>query len=783
MSGTSNNDDAEQVYNQIDDSQFSRDEIPESDGQDDVETVGDVVRGETDQETTKAEGMGKLPNQVDVPVNVLEDERQPGDDYVIGVGGGTAVAAAHEESIARGVGAEFGRVWASEIMLINKDAHGPTSLQEGSFTDNRLAAIEVPDGQTKTGLDRIAAREGYTTHIREMRYEPTVVGGIVDDRQREEMLERHQRLVETNRTAVTNMSVGKWTTPTIGRYAPDDVKEQARRDAPGHRAFGAAHTEGQPAPVDTRWTADANRDRPARRADEVRQPLLLSREVATPPMPMDPDGAIDKLTVDIFEMVATSLTERFGVGRVDSPEPEASDVFDADLPPAVRPYREQTPDTMEQFDNDIMARLGISIASIRRRVQEHYPDDPDDEMRAQLRTIETVQQEVFYQDDNPLGAIQRDWPAATTRAAVTRVVTPDADNIEQVVYVEPLAPNDTITEAKAEFAKVTIWSASDLDIDELAVGDIVHLKNVKPGRYGNVLTLGVTSDSYVDIIDKRPAPTRDSDADVSADADYPGQDLSVLEDNPSVDIDYSEGPPSLHNTRLRLPEECAVTGDLDWRKNGAEYNKELAHKDPVHTIVEWQFRKSSVPQKYLQTERFTPVARTIPGEEAPSTKPSVPEGGDYVPKSEADIEAFRADLNEATDVEFTVADEWSQETILEAPVADERDIRLRIYTTVVGEHTVPAGERRVLITIENIETHAIGQVDRFNRTGDWLARVMETVQSLVEASTEAADTDDAGRNSADTDPSGEPTPPQDLPRGDDTDEDIVDLFVDGEESE
>jgi hypothetical protein len=77
---------------------------------------------------------------------------------------------------------------------------------------------------------------------------------------------------------------------------------------------------------------------------------------------------------------------------------------------------------------------------------------------------------------------------------VERLIDADHLSIDQVVYVSDVSPHVDGAATGSEFAKLTIWRRSNLDIT-LVEADIVLASNVKPGEYRRQLTLAATSDS------------------------------------------------------------------------------------------------------------------------------------------------------------------------------------------------------------------------------------------------------------------------------------------------
>jgi hypothetical protein len=111
-----------------------------------------------------------------------------------------------------------------------------------------------------------------------------------------------------------------------------------------------------------------------------------------------------------------------------------------------------------------------------------------------LSTVITASRALFHNGSRPLDEIEPFWPVATARVRVERLIDADHPRIDQVAYVSAVSPRVDGTSTGSEFAKLTIWRRSNLDIT-LVEGDIVLASNIKPGQYRRQLTLAATSDS------------------------------------------------------------------------------------------------------------------------------------------------------------------------------------------------------------------------------------------------------------------------------------------------
>ncbi|MFT4882976.1 MAG: hypothetical protein ACI8U4_000474 [Natronomonas sp.] len=543
-----------------------------------------------------------------------------------------------------------------------------------------------PDGQTKAGVERIAGREGELRDIHKKFYLPATEGGeFVIPRKRAEIEQREADRTARHREELSRQDHAAAIKPAFDYFADEDTRQQAREDAvEPHHDFHPNHLESASELVACRW---------ADRTNGERTPVF--RGSISGPDPVEDDWQDDllmELTMELMDSVADSAA------------------FE-DLSMSVRDVKAAVKDALEATD------------------------------RNPTGAIIKASEELFHDGSQSLADIEPWWTGATARVRVEELYTPnDPTTTQQVGRVTDVAPTINRTSTGPESAKLTIWNRSDVDVT-LAEGDIVELANVKPGRFGDQLTLAATSDTTVYRLHRGdgPAPTR-TDA-LRGDGEATPQSLDVLESNSTVSIDYSEGPKPLSAIRFRRPERTAVIGDLGWNESAAVHGSE-AHRDPVMSEMTWVFPSSAVPEWFeADDEHVEPMFRQMDADEAvigedPFSAAEL--AGDYeaIPsaKMKAVIDLFPDNFERAHSVR-------SHEHVFQTVTQD--DMAVRIYSSVVGQWARPNGESRIVVTIEDLTTGDVEVVDRLNRTEGWPKRLAAATRKAVTKTTTNEHDDEA----------------------------------------
>lgn len=457
------------VYNDLEDDQWSRTGRPETPAVADVMEVppvdSDSAAGDGERGTPEAGGT-RIPvdspaaSDVYVPMETI-GELETG-DVVVASSAQFNGDATNDGKTSAGIGTEFGP-WGREYIVVNTDSVGaPRPEATSSIRGDSWSALERPDGQTRAGVERIAAREAELKRLHERYYVPATDGGLIDEQKRDDITSRVAERAHESRAALCRMDHETRYEVPFDFYEDTLEKQQARQQAPRHRPFGAGHL-----------TSDHRGVEAARYADTRRQATTpIAKSVPEPVRPVfDPDAdVVEELTLRI--LAEFDQSDRFAANG-EPPDAAASRL---DVPISVGPRR------------------------VRRVVQRLYRQYGD-----RLSTLLAANRELFHTGSQPLNEITPDWWGATAFVQVERLIHAPHPSIQQVAHVSDIAPGVDETSTGSEHAKLTIWDRSGLDT-HLAEGDIILASNVTPGQYRRQLTLAATSDTTITHLHRGDGP-------------------------------------------------------------------------------------------------------------------------------------------------------------------------------------------------------------------------------------------------------------------------------------
>jgi hypothetical protein len=660
---------SEDTYANVDESQWNK--KPAQSEAAETNTDAEPMVTEASDEMTPDEGgtivQAETPQGTDVTVQMNATGRTERGDIVVRSAGQMNAGAANDGKTEDGIGQEFG-VWGQEFVAID-DTY----------------VLPRPDGQTKAGVERIAAREGELRDIHQRFYVPATEGGeFVIPRKRAEIEQRETDRTQRHREELSRQDHAAAIKPAFDYFDDEDTRQQARDDAvEPHHDFHPDHLETASILTTSRWADRTNGER----TPVIRGPI-------TEPDPVEDDWNDDllmELTMELMDSVADS----------------------------------------EAFED-----LSMSVHDVKAVVK----DALEATGRKPTSAIIKASEELFHDSSQSLAEIEPWWTGATARVRVEELYDPnDPATTQQVGRVTDVAPTINRTSTGPESAKLTIWNRSDVDA-QLAEGDIVELANVKPGKFGDQLTLAVTSDTSVYRLHRGDGPSvgrTDALNDDSTEASP--QSLEALEDNQTVDIDYSEGPPALAVTRYRRPERTAITEDLGWNESAAVAGTE-AHRDPVMTELTWVFPSSAVPEWFEgDNEHVEPMLRQMDAEDAvvgenPFSEAALAGQYEAIPsgKMKAVIDLFDGAFERAQTVR-------SHEHVYERRMGES--VAVRIYSSVVGQWARPNGGSRIVVTIEDLEAGDVEVVSKINRTEGWPKRLAAATREAVSNPMSDEDTD------------------------------------------
>jgi len=695
MSGNTTTDDGRTVYDQMDD------EWTESPAKQEAEHTPIVDDGDTDSDSNVAVTDGESHPQAaqeKVPVHSppgqdispemtiiqADEDLRPGDDVVVALGGNVA-GTVNDAKTATGVGQEFGAGWGQGYM-------------EMVYAGDCLA-LQRPDGQTQVGRERMAGREQELATIRQQTYYAATEGtDFVIDAKRESIERRETRRAQQSRETLRGfIGAERRVSPAFNRF-DDDQRAQAKSDAMKHRVYHPRHLEdlGVTPGLQKRVSADPTDDETDRTygwdrwADDTARRMTPAQTVESPAPPIDPDDDELFRIIDSF----LQLNARYGDADADDSamDPTAGRV-------ALPAYQD----------------LNLQMRDVHRalRVARREAD-------TRLKKMMTMTETLFHAETYPFEEISPDWPAVTTKGRVIEAFDPAHKSQSQVVRVEDIHPT------KDDTAKVTVWKASQIETD-MEEGDIVRLSNVRPSIYvtgGDAqLTLAVLSDSSIDRLHRAhtevPDPTTGTGRTESIEWCGTPQNLAALETTSGSSIDYEEsGVPPLSVKRYRRPELTYIK-DLGWDETCYVDGSE-ANRNPMNTVAGEVHRVQDMPTAQVTLDM---VRNRFPETDG--------HWGDADPETEGvaiNRREFALELA-TSDWDFERLEAHQAEAVFQLEVAPH--LAIRVYSTVVGQWTVPETDADIEITFADAEAGAEITIDRIPRDAEWKTNLHTAVAAVL----------------------------------------------------
>lgn len=635
----------------------------------------------------------------DEPLAVADDEREPEPEAeATPEEGGTIVQAETPQGTDVAVALEtVGRTETGDVVVgsaaaLNSGAANDAKTEDGIGQEfgvwgegakeyihiKQGHVLPVPDGSSKVGIERIAGRERELQDIHDRYYGAATEGGeFVIPSKRREIAERLTERAEESRDAVQRRDMGQDIQLAFDRYDDEAIREQARADTEEpHRTYHSRHLERSVRRQPDRW-ADETRDAPTPLVDPSEVPDTSDRE----PSEWAGTDRLDELTMEVADRV------------LDTPAGDA---------------------------------LGLSIRDVREQTKRALEDSGGDALGALLAAA----RDLFHPQTQPLTQVEPWWTSASVRVRVEELYVPHSSSQRQVAKVSDVAPTVEGTSIDAEHAKVTIWKRSDVDAT-LAEGDIVELRNVKPGKYGKQLTLAVTSDTSVIRRHRGDGPktTWWDGLEISAPSRPEGEPPEAFQELPTGQLTLP---------RYRQPHELGITEELGWDESvAAQGASTRKHRDTGHEYIEWVFDPATVPDWFAEREHVVHLARRRAATEAvtsPDEFDAPAEGaqasGDT---SEAIPRAKMVEVIRLFNGEWEVADHLpTSELVVQAPIPEAPGRVVRVYTSVVGQWARPRGKDRIHVTVEAPGAGDIQTVQRINRTEGWHKRLAAAVRTAFE---------------------------------------------------
>jgi len=263
--------------------------------------------------------------------------------------------------------------------------------------------------------------------------------------------------------------------------------------------------------------------------------------------------------------------------------------------------------TAEDIDDDEVTRRrdrSPALREMRRAVYDALEDNGGDPDNA----LFDVMDELYHPGTTCISNVEPWWSAASTKVKVTELYEPRSPSSQyQVAEVAPINPYAGSTTPGSRTAKLTIWHRSNIaerhevPHQMLREGDVVKLKNIKPGKFRNQLTLAFTSESQLIRVNHGDGPaTSYADAiQPDADAEYSRQDREAVRGGKTVS--------QLQLPRYRRPSVINVE-DLDYlATSGAQQGPTKKYKDLGHQLISWQYPVESCPLVHRQASSPQPA--------------------------------------------------------------------------------------------------------------------------------------------------------------------------------
>lgn len=494
-----------------------------------------------------------------------------------------------------GLGQEFG-VWGKEFIATGEDSVMPRPSGSGLAAAERMAGEKAELDAINDIHDRFAIPEfchcgGRVEYLSE-EFRCSACGEPFNDR--DTIAEQATDRAERNRNS-WDVTDGLRTRVVItGDMYDDDFRNQLRgRDAlpddimlaPAERKHATANDNhvarhkafdrtmiSHPTPIACPWADRENGEKtPTVYPSDL---LQLEKDVRKQVHNEEREAAVEQL------LVGTEDRE----GILARLEPDAK-------------WHDLTRDDVEVDDTTKRRDTSPALREMRRAVYDALEANNGDADEA----LFDVMDELYHPGTTCVSQIKPWWSAVSTKVRVRELYEPRSPASQyQVAEVAPINPYAGSTVPGGRTAKVTIWHRSNIaerhepPHDLLREGDVVKLKNVKPGQFRNQLTLAFTSESQLIRVNQGRGPaTSYADAvQPSADAEYSRQDRSALGGGSTI-------------TRCTLPRyrRPAVINveDLDFMaSSGAQQGPSKKHRDLGHALMTWHYPAESCPEWFIK---------------------------------------------------------------------------------------------------------------------------------------------------------------------------------------
>lgn len=272
-------------------------------------------------------------------------------------------------------------------------------------------------------------------------------------------------------------------------------------------------------------------------------------------------------------------------------------------------------------------------------------------------------------------------------------------------------------------------------IDMVAEGDLIEISSGSPSPYLDIISIACTQKTDLTVLERGDGPVRTWTDNISFEHSRDHNPTARF-DRKKVTDDHSDGVPSLAQKRYRPQwEVMARHGDFDRSdpENQPPSNpaKRQGVSDKGWNFCEtWTFPVSSwTPEWFLSREDVEVHDDERPFRvRAEADIPPVGTGGtEYERFTQAEFLEVFSEVENETDVEFSVADYVSAELVLTGSVPEGT---IEVYTSIVGGYAAPCGEDSIAIVLRPDGDEG-PKARRLYRIEGWEGRLRTAVEQMI----------------------------------------------------
>ena len=372
------------------------------------------------------------------------------------------------------------------------------------------------------------------------------------------------------------------------------------------------------------------------------------------------------------------------------------------------------------------------------------PKDPFSNSISAFDAAINVQDELLYELPRTVEGVKPWHESCSIKARVTKLWNPNSASMRQAGMLE---------DSEGNKVKFVVWTRSDAEmygrgdfglgvtaytyhnsLPMLSEGDLIEIHRGSPSKYRDIISIAVTQKTDIHVIEEGEGPMRTRHTTDYANSG--GQNVEYWSHTKKVTDDHSDGVPTLAQKRYRPQwEVMARHGDFD--KTDPE-NQPPSHPGKRRGVTDkgwnfcetWTFPVSSwTPEWFLARADVEVHSDDRPFRvRAEADVPPVGEGGsDYERFTQAEFLEVFAQIQEETNVEFSVADYVSAEMVLTGDVPGGT---VEVYTSIVGGYAAPCGEDSIAIVLRPDGDEG-PKARRLYRVEGWEGRLRSAVKQMI----------------------------------------------------